>query len=230
MHGLDAPPCEPDRELRCETNECESSERESNRFESNSSPATPVEIRRPLAVSVLAACLALMWTWGVPAVADQTDPRLDPLFASLRSARNSAEAETIAAEIWDIWHQADDPVTALLMSQGAAAMQAGDAAAALEAYDAVIESAPRFAEGWNRRATLYYLIGQFDASVADIEKTLALEPRHFGALSGLALIREAEHKWFEALEALDKVSRIHPKMPQLQERLDQLSRQLGEAI
>ena len=60
--------------------------------------------------------------------------------------------------------------------------------------------------------------------------TLALEPRHFGALSGLALIREAQHKWFEALEALDKVSKIHPKMPQLEERLEQLSQQLGQTI
>ena len=163
-------------------------------------------------------------------MASQTDPRLDALFTSLKIASNSEEAEVIALKIWDLWHQTDNPSAARHMSDGIAAMNSGDAAAALEEFDAVTAAAPTFAEGWNRRATLFYLLGDFPASIRDIEKTLALEPRHFGALSGLALIREAQHKWFEALEALDRVSKIHPKMPQLEERLDQLSRQLGEAI
>lgn len=167
---------------------------------------------------------------GDLAVANQTDPRLDALFASLRSAKNSDEGEIIAAEIWDIWHQSENPVAARHMSVGVTAMSQGDAANAIEAFNVVIASAPDFAEGWNRRATLYYMLGHFEQSLADIEKTLALEPRHFGALSGLALIRQAQQRWFEALEALDRASKIHPKMPQLEERLDLLSSQLGETI
>ena len=163
-------------------------------------------------------------------MASQTDPRLDTLFASLRGAADSEEGDAIAEQIWDIWHQANDPAAAKLMATSIAAMNAGDAVSALKSLNVLTMSAPRFAEGWNRRATLYYLLGDFDSSVADIEKTLSLEPRHFGALSGLALIREAQHKWFEALEALDKVSKIHPKMPELEQRLDQLSQRLGQAI
>jgi tetratricopeptide (TPR) repeat protein len=163
-------------------------------------------------------------------VASQTDPRLNALFSSLRSAANTEEADVIASEIWAIWHEADDPAAAQLMSNGVEAMNAGDAASALKSFNALTISTPDFAEGWNRRATLYYLLGDYDSSIADIEKTLSLEPRHFGALSGLALIREAQHKWFEALEALDKVSKIYPKMSELEQRLDQLSQQLGQTI
>jgi tetratricopeptide (TPR) repeat protein len=186
--------------------------------------------RAPLVTATTATCFALLWASGVPAVASQTDPRLDTLFASLQSAKNSAEADVIAQQIWLIWHQIDDPSAASSLSNGIASMNAGDGANAFKAFNAVIESAPDFAEGWNQRATLYYMLGDFQASIADIEETLALEPRHFGALSGLALIREAQHKWFEALEALDRVSKIHPKMFQLERRLDQLSQHLGEAI
>jgi tetratricopeptide (TPR) repeat protein len=185
-------------------------------------------VRRVLAAT--AVWLVLGWALGGPAVASQTDPRLDALFASLRSARNTDEGDAIATQIWQIWHEVADPAAAKLMSDGVAAMNAGDAVGAMKLFNALTMTAPDFAEGWNRRATLYYLLGDFDASVADIEKTLSLEPRHFGALSGLALIREAQHNWFEALEALDKVSRIYPKMADLEQRLDHLSQQLGQTI
>ncbi len=73
-------------------------------------------------------------------------------------------------------------------------------------------------------------MGALDASLRDIDHTLALEPRHFGALSGLAMIRETQRRPFEALEALERVTQLHPRLPQLQERVDRLSRQLGDPI
>ena len=73
-------------------------------------------------------------------------------------------------------------------------------------------------------------MGNFEASLRDIDRTLALEPRHFGALSGLALIREAQGRPFEALEALEQLIRLHPQLPNLLERVDRLTRQLGEPI
>ena len=109
-------------------------------------------------------------------------------------------------------------------------MDQGDAQAAMGAFNAVIAAAPDFAEGWNKRATLFWLMGNHADSIADIDRTLALEARHFGALSGLSMIRESQHRPFEALEALEKVLAIHPRLPQLQLRIDHLTRQLGEPI
>ena len=129
-----------------------------------------------------------------------------------------------------MWHATDDPAIAPLVERGLAAIASRDVAAALAAFDRVVELAPDYAEGWNKRATLHWLCGAYDASVADIDRTLALEPRHFGALSGLAMIREAQGRPFEALEALEKLLHIHPRMPHLRERIEELSAQLGEAI
>lgn len=163
-------------------------------------------------------------------MSDQQDPHLDPLFEELAAASDTPKATALEQQIWSIWFEAGDATANRLMQDGAEAIDRGDARAALRAFDAVITQRPDFAEGWNRRATLYFLMHRFRESVADIERTLVLEPRHFGALSGLALIREAENKPFEALEALEQVSRIHPRMPHLIERVDKLTALLGDPI
>lgn len=163
-------------------------------------------------------------------MSDQRDPRLDALFEELASPPSAAAAATTEQRIWSIWLEAGDPKLDREMEAGSRAMDRGDASAALRAFDAVVAARPDFAEGWNRRATLYYLMRRFPESVADIERTLALEPRHFGALSGLALIREAQNEPFAALEALEQVVRIHPRMPHLDDRIDRLTAMLGEAI
>jgi tetratricopeptide (TPR) repeat protein len=154
---------------------------------------------------------------------------LDVLFERLADASSPAEAAPLEREIWAIWFEVGDPVLDRRMREGSLAMDRGDGDAALAAFDAVIATRPDFAEAWNRRATLYFLMRRFTESVADIERTLALEPRHFGALSGLALIREAQNEPFAALEALEQVCRIHPQMPHLLDRVEQLSSNLGEA-
>ncbi len=162
-------------------------------------------------------------------MSDQRDPRLDPLFSQLAQG-DALEAARAEQAIWEIWLESGDDDTDRRMTRGVRAMNRGDFGGALAAFESVVEAAPGYAEGWNKRATLYWLMGQLDASVADIDRTLALEPRHFGALSGLAMIREAQGRPFEALEALEKVVKIHPKLPHLGERIDHLTRQLGEPI
>jgi len=92
-------------------------------------------------------------------------------------------------------------------------MNFNDHAAALGAFDEIIRLAPGFAEGWNKRATIHYLLGNYDASAADIESTLALEPRHFGALSGLGLVRIAQGDEAKALEAFEAALAVHPHLP-----------------
>ena len=175
-------------------------------------------------VAVLFLC-----PWGF-SMADQNDGRLDELFGFLRAVDRAADVARVENEIWKIWLQTGDPAVDAQMVEGMRALDAGDGARALAAFSAVVAAAPDFAEGWNKRATLYYLMGEFDESAADIERTLALEPRHFGALSGLALIREAQQRPFDALEALEKVQYIHPHLPHLRERIDRLTRALGEPV
>jgi tetratricopeptide (TPR) repeat protein len=167
---------------------------------------------------------------GGLAVADQKNPKLSALFDGLASARSSGEAAPIEQRIWQLWLHADDEVVNRTMQAGMRAMDMGDGAAALQAFDAAVAAKPDFAEAWNKRATLYYLLRRFPESIADIERTLELEPRHFGALSGLALIREAQNKPFEALEALERASQIYPQLPNLGEWVDRLTSELGEAI
>ncbi len=163
-------------------------------------------------------------------MSDQNDPRLDELFLGLAAAKGVREAAAVEHEIWTIWLEGGDDEIDASMARGVEAMNTGDFAAALRSFDAIAQAAPDFAEGFNKRATVHYLMANFEASVRDIDRTLALEPRHFGALSGLAMIREAQGRPFEALEALETVTRLHPRSPNLQEHVDRLTRQLGEPI
>lgn len=165
-----------------------------------------------------------------PATPYPSDPRLGALFEELATATSVAQAHVAEQRIWSIWFEAGDPAVDREMRAGMEATERGDAGAAMRAFDAVVAARPSYAEGFNRRATLNYLLRRFPESEADIARTLALEPRHFGALSGLALIREAQNDAFGALEALEQVIRIHPQMPHLAERIERLSSTLGEAI
>ncbi len=160
----------------------------------------------------------------------QEDPRLDPLFTRLVTASDPFERNRIEDQIWQLWLASGDGEVDSWMRRGMRAMAAQDYDDALTAFDTIVRIRPDFAEGWNKRATLLFLMGRYEASIADIERTLALEPRHFGALSGLAMIREAQGRPFEALEALERVMRIHPGLPHLQMRIDRLTAELGEPI
>lgn len=161
------------------------------------------------------------------AVADQTDPRLGDLFAQLRAASAASHAIAIEAEIWRIWGESSDADAQALYARGTAAMAAGDARTASAAFDLLVQVQPRFAEAWNKRATLRYLVGDDDGSIADIRRTLALEPHHFGALSGLALILERRGRPVEAARSLKAALAINPFLPGGQERLRILERKAG---
>lgn len=166
----------------------------------------------------LGAALAAPSAW-----ADQRDPRLDGLFVRLKAAPDAATAAPVATEIWRIWGETPDETDADLMARGIRAMNGGDAVTAGAAFDLLILRAPEFAEAWNKRATLRYLQDDDAGSVADIRRTLALEPRHFGALSGLALILERQERTEAALESLKAALAINPFLPGGRERLDALA-------
>ncbi len=147
-----------------------------------------------------------------PAAADQDDPRLEALFARLKAAPDARAAQEFEGSIWHIWIQSDDEVIGMLMDQGRAAMGRRDLRAALGKFDQIVKIAPGFAEGWNKRATVRYLLGDFPGSLDDIARTLKLEPRHFGALSGRGLV------WIEledmklALESFEAALEVHPNL------------------
>lgn len=181
-------------------------------------------VARILAAAALAAALAA----DRPAAARQDDPRLDALFAALGAGEAPPDLARIEREIWAIWLESGDPELDAAMADGVRAMGAGEHAAALAAFDALVEAAPDFAEAWNKRATLYWLMGDFAASAADVDRTLALEPRHFGALSGLAMIRMAQNRLPEAHEALRRLLAVHPHAESARRRFESLGRRLGE--
>ena len=127
-------------------------------------------------------------TFTLPGVAAQDNPRLDTLFEKLKSTREVTEAREIEQEIWNVWLVSGDDRVDAIMAKGLRAMAYRDHDAALGAFNEIVQLLPSFAEGLNKRATIFFLMGNHQASTSDIETTLALEPRHFGALSGLGLI------------------------------------------
>ena len=170
----------------------------------------------------------------VPAFAAQTaqnDARLDGLFERLKSAANPVEARLAEEAIWQIWLISNNARTDALMARGVGAMNRGDNARALAAFDDIVRILPGFAEGWNKRATVRYLMGSHQESLGDIARTLALEPRHFGALSGRGLVNLALGEEETALEAFEAALQIYPRLPGAKSHIKALREKLkGKAI
>ncbi|MGI9413525.1 MAG: tetratricopeptide repeat protein [Hyphomicrobiales bacterium] len=146
-------------------------------------------------------------------LADQKDPRLDGLFASLKDVPGPGAAVAVERQIWAIWLETGEEDVAALLEAGIADMGRGRFAQALKAFDRVVEAAPGFAECWNKRATLYYFMGDYKRSLEDIARTLELEPRHFGALSGRGLVYIRLDDFESALKAFEDALAVHPQMP-----------------
>lgn len=143
--------------------------------------------------------------------ADQTDPRLGDLFSQLQMASGPAQASLLEAKIWSIWSEAGDADLDKVYQIGTQALALGDLATALKIFDAVIAKAPNFAEGWNKRATIYFMMDRYEDSLADIDRTLELEPHHFGALSGLGLVNIKLDRDEAALDAFERVLKVSPQ-------------------
>jgi tetratricopeptide (TPR) repeat protein len=176
----------------------------------------------------MAGCLkALLWALALllapaPAGADQKSPALDALFKSLKTVASPAEAKPIEKAIWDLWHHKGVEAIDRTMALGIVAASQGELRRSLEYFDRVVRAAPDFAEGWNKRATVHYMMGDYTASVEDIRRTLALEPRHFGALSGMGLIYDALGDTEAAVKVWEKALEIHPHMEGIRDRIREL--------
>lgn len=157
------------------------------------------------------ALIALLGSFAaMPVAADQTSPQLDDLFARLQFTRDEQQLRFVENAIWQLWMQHDNSDVESLLTLGTRRMNAGQFPAALLIFNELTTSYPDFAEPWNKRATLYYLLGDFESSLADIEQTLALEPRHFGALSGAGLIHLQREDLNKARSAFETLLEVHP--------------------
>jgi len=147
-----------------------------------------------------------------PAFADDASDRaaIDALFTELRVAPDEASAKRIDEQIWQHWVAPSDPALAQRMREVLTQRYTGNVMAAIRLLDQMVLDYPTYAEAWNQRATLYYAIGDYDHSLADCNRVLELEPRHFGALSGRSMMYLALGKRALALRDMAAALAVHP--------------------
>lgn len=153
--------------------------------------------------------------------------KLDALFLDLRKARSQAVAEGVANRIWETWNNSESASINLLMLWSQEAMDRQSFPVALDFLDQVVVLKPAFAEGWNRRATLHFMMNNYAKSMADIEKTLQLEPRHFGALAGMGHIFLALERKELALRAYERALDVYPMMRAVQKQVGEIADELS---
>lgn len=153
--------------------------------------------------------------------------KLDTLFAALKRERDAEKARGIAEEIRLEWQDSGSATVNLLMQWAAKAVADSKQPSALDLYDQVIALAPDYVEGWNQRATLHYQMSNYRKSMSDINRVLALEPRHFGALAGMAAILTASGKDELALRAWEQFLAVYPAERKAQEQVGELEEKLA---
>lgn len=159
----------------------------------------------------------------LPRVAGDQTRGLDFLFGALKAAPDEASAKHVEARIWALWTQTTSDTTALLMVRSKIAMDAKQYDIAVKLLDAVVRLRPDYVEGWNRRATIFYLQNEYARSLADIEQVLSREPRHFGALAGLGMIMQELGDDKRALDAFRKALAINPHLDKVPDLVKTLS-------
>jgi len=133
------------------------------------------------------------------------------LFEALSAAPSEAASHAAAEQIWQFWlRQAPDETSAAMMERAMERRRSYDFAGAMEHLDQLVAHAPDWSEAWNQRATVLYLQGNFDHSLDDVEKVLALEPKHFGALAGKAVILMQQGRITLGQQALRAALKVHP--------------------
>ena len=186
---------------------------------------SPKPIVSKIIIFLATAVLLLAYA---PANADQTDPKLDKLFAALQTSLSNANAASLEREIWAIWTRyPDDQAINRQMDRAIKMMNAGRLDDAEVMFSAIISRKPAFAEAWNKRATVRFFRGDDAGSANDILQVIKLEPRHFGALSGLGMIKVRAGDLQGALQAYRAAQRINPFLPNIEVIIDRLGQKLN---
>ncbi len=179
----------------------------------------------------LAALLGLMLAANALAQNAGSGTVLDTLFIKLQSATDPSAIKSLEAAIWEQWVMVPDMSQRALMMRGIAEMQQQELKASIETFTRLIDLAPDLSEAWNKRATAHWLMGNFPASLADICETVKREPRHFGAYSGLGMIRAEMGENGRAVAAFELARKWNPRIPGIEgeiERLKALGGDKGE--
>ncbi|WP_170921198.1 tetratricopeptide repeat protein [Enhydrobacter aerosaccus] len=184
--------------------------------------------------SCLAGLLMLMLATGV--LAQGTDSgngraaMLDTLFAKLQSTADPLAAQALEQAIWEQWTMVPDPGQRQLMLRGIAEMQQQELQNAIATFTKLIEIAPELSEAWNKRATVYWLVGNLSASIADICETVKREPRHFGAYSGLGMIRAQQGEPARAVAAFELARKYNPHIVGIDDEIARLKALAGNDV
>jgi tetratricopeptide (TPR) repeat protein len=130
--------------------------------------------------------------------------------------------------IWKVWGRSGNAEHDRLYRLGVEELQSGELSRALGSFTTLIQLAPDFAEAWNKRATLYFMLGENDLSIADCDEVLSREPNHFGALSGYGLLMLRQGNYQRALEYFEQALTANPNMPGVQRNIDMITERLEE--
>jgi len=154
--------------------------------------------------------------------ADQNDARLPSLFETLEQAQNPAIASRTEQEIWRIWHTSPSDDALAIMSDARRALDTGKFENAIEKLNELVANYPDYAQAWNQRAIVLYVTEDFEGSLRDVTRAVALEPRHFGAYSGMGQCYMRLEQPERALEAFQAALEIHPWLSNVKQQMDML--------
>ena len=149
---------------------------------------------------------------NIQSLADDRNKELDNLFIDLKN-KDKEKSFLIEQKIWNIWstHPNDKNLT-FMLNKGSDLVNKNRFYDAIDIFTKVIKLDPNWAEAWNKRATVYYIVGKFQKSQKDIDKVLKLEKRHFGALAGQGLVNIQLQNYEKAIKSYEKAQKIYPAM------------------
>lgn len=150
------------------------------------------------------------------------DLQIDRLLERLATTQDPDDIEDAESELWSLWSESGSEAVDFMLDSATLALKDGEFDTAIALMNGVVEFAPDFSEGWNRRATIFIVLQKYRAALKDLHQSLDLEPRHFGALWSLSMVHEAVGEAQEALKVLYQAKDLNPHIEGVEERLDYL--------
>lgn len=157
---------------------------------------------------------ALLVCIAVPAAACPPAPDIEAeesaLLAQVQAAPNEGAAQPLSNRLWELWTKAPDEAAQALLDQGMTARRVGDLLGAQRLFDELVHYCPDYAEGYNQRAFVRFLTGDYAAALPDLERAIERSPRHVGAISGKALTLMGLERGVEAQDVLREAVALNP--------------------